>query len=80
MANKEIIFRNDSLSGRELHFDVDDRNRVSWRIIPYGEEGITRPLKDIHEVEHFMERYAVLKGFTSHPEQTSENSGDTTCS
>lgn len=65
MAYKEIIFTNTSpnSSGKELHFGVDQRNIVTWQIIPEGESGATRPFRDIAGAEGFMERYAIRLGF-----------------
>lgn len=63
--NKEMIFTgiSDTLSGRELHCNVDDSNRVRWWIVPKGEQGISMPFKDLQVAERFAERYARVMGF-----------------
>jgi len=65
--NRETVFTQiiTNSSGKELHFDVDQRNVVTWQIIPEGEAGSTRPFASISGAEHFMERYAKRLGFTN---------------
>lgn len=55
--------RGDGSSGRELHCQVDERNRVSWQEIPVGEKGISVPFESIDEARGFMSRYARLMGY-----------------
>lgn len=63
---REIILTtsfSDPGSERALHFEMDDRNCVSWKVVPEGESGLTRPFRDIVGAEGFMARYAERLGF-----------------
>lgn len=67
MATKEVIFipiPGSSFSERELHFTLDDDNRVEWQVVPAGEHGRSRPFEDFKEANRFAGDYAVTMGFT----------------
>lgn len=57
------FIRESDVSGRELHCQVDDRNRVSWRVVPAGEQGISIPFRTPEQAKSFMEGTARILGY-----------------
>mgnify|MGYP001584084651 CR=1 FL=1 len=57
---KELVFENPP---KEMHFEIDDWNVVTWETLPAGESGHTIPFHSGQRAEEFVTSYAIRMGF-----------------
>lgn len=77
MSNKiEARFiRQGSPSDRELHYQIDGNNRVSWQEVPQGERGSSVAFSTAVDAERFMSSVARTLGYAARVGSASMQNG-----